>query len=81
MVNAIYYRRFRPLPFLSRYIGGSVEYGGVWEDLNDIGDDGIAAGSLFLDADTPIGPLYLGYSLAESGRNAVFIYLGRPFFR
>lgn len=81
VLAAIYYRRFRPMPFLSWYIGGSAEYGGVWEDNNDIGDDGIASGSLFLGADTPIGPLYVGYGHAEAGNNAVFFYLGRPFFQ
>lgn len=81
VLAAIYYRRFRPMPLLSWYIGGSAEYGGVWEDKNDIGDDGIASGSLFLGADTPIGPLYVGYGYAEAGHNAIFFYLGRPFFQ
>lgn len=81
VVAAIYYRRFKPMPLLSWYIGGSLEYGGVWEDKNDIGKDGIAAGSLFLGADTPIGPIYVGVGKAESGHNAAFLYLGRPFFR
>jgi NTE family protein len=77
---ATYYRRYKPLPFLSWYIGGSLEYGGVWEEKGDIGSDGIAAGSLFLGADTPIGPLYVGYGQAEAGHQAVFFYLGRPQF-
>ncbi len=80
MLAAIYYRRFSPMPFLSWYIGGSLEYGGVWEDKDDIGSDSIASGSLFLGADTPVGPLYAGYGHAEGGYNAVFFYLGRPPF-
>jgi len=72
------YRRYTPLPILSWYIGGSLEYGGVWEDRDDIGSDGIAAGSLFVGADTPIGPIYIGYGHAEQGRDAAFFYLGRP---
>lgn len=73
------YRRYEPLPIFSWYVGGTLEYGGVWEDQEDIGSDGIAAGSLFVGADTPLGPLYLGYGHAENGRNAAFFYLGRPF--
>jgi NTE family protein len=79
IVGLIAYRRYEPLPILSWYIGGSLEYGGVWEDRDDIGSDGIAAGSLFIGADTPIGPLYIGYGHAEQGRDAAFFYLGRPF--
>jgi len=81
VLAAVYYRRFRPMPFLSWYIGGSLEYGGVWADKNDIGTDGIASGSLFLGSDTPLGPIYLGVGKAEGGHNAAFLYLGRPLFR
>jgi NTE family protein len=64
LVYAMYYRRFAPLPFLSWYVGGSLEHGGVREQRNDIFSDGIAAGSLFLGANTPIGPVYVGYGQA-----------------
>jgi len=80
LVYAIYYKSFNPLPFLSWYIGGSLEYGGVWEKKSNLFDDGITAGSIFLGADTPIGPFYFGYGLAEGGHQTVFLYLGRPKF-
>ena len=80
VIAALYYRRFEMLPFLSWYIGTSLEYGGTWENRDDIGDEGLAAGSIFLGADTPIGPIYLGVGQAEAGNNAVFFYLGRPLF-
>lgn len=76
----VYYKRFEPMPFLNWYVGGSLEYGGVWEDKDNIGDDGIAAGSLFVGAETPIGPIYLGLGKAEGGHTAAFFYLGRPLF-
>jgi NTE family protein len=79
VLAATYYRPYKVLPFLSWYIGGSLECG-VWEEKDDIGSDGIAAGSLFLGADTPIGPLYVGYGLAQGGHQAIFFYLGRPQF-
>jgi NTE family protein len=80
MIAALYYRRFTQLKLLPWYIGGSLEYGNVWEDRGDMSwDSGIAAGSLFLGADTPIGPLYLGYGHAEQGRNSAFMYLGKTF--
>ncbi|WP_161492507.1 patatin-like phospholipase family protein [Oceanisphaera profunda] len=80
VASALYYRRFKPTPILDWYIGGSLEYGGVWETKQDIGNDGIAAGSVFVGADTPVGPVYLGVGQAEGGNNTVFFYLGRPLF-
>ncbi len=81
VLSAIYYRRFEALPFLSWYLGGSLEYGGVWEDKDDLFDDGIISGSVFLGADSPIGPLYIGYGHAEGGYDSIFFYLGRPQFQ
>tara|TARA_B100000700_G_scaffold241549_1_gene268846 strand:- start:2326 stop:4557 length:2232 start_codon:yes stop_codon:yes gene_type:complete len=81
VLSAIYYRRFEALPFLPWYLGGSFEYGGVWEDKEDLFDDGIMSGSVFLGADSPIGPLYIGYGHAEGGYDSIFFYLGRPQFR
>lgn len=78
IVSAIYYRRFRSTPFMSWYVGGSLEYGGVWRETRDIFSEGITAGSIFLGADTPIGPVYLGYGHAEQGLNTLFFYFGRP---
>lgn len=80
VVNAIYYRHFRSMPFLSWYLGGSLEHGGVWQDKGDLFNDGVTAGSIFMGADTPIGPVYLGYGLAQGGQNTLFLYLGRPPF-
>jgi NTE family protein len=66
---------------LPLYYGGSLEYGGVFADIEDLGSfaDYIAAGSLFLGADTPVGPVYLAYGHAEGGNDAVYLFLGRPF--
>ncbi|MFO7639810.1 MAG: patatin, partial [Candidatus Competibacteraceae bacterium] len=79
LVALVGYRRYEPLPFLSWFVGASLEYGGVWEDTSDLFSDGFAARSLFLGADTPMGPLYLGYGQAEGGNNSLFFFLGRPF--
>jgi len=58
-------------------IGTSLEYGNVWESRSDIElDDGIFAGSIFLGAKTPIGPIYFGYGLAEKGVSSFYLYIG-----
>ena len=61
------------------YAGGSLEVGGAWNDLDDITFDSlIPAGSLFLGADTPLGPLYLAGGLAK-GDASLYLMLGRLF--
>ena len=37
------------------------------------------AGSVFLGADTPVGPVYTAYGYAEGGNRAFYIFLGRAF--
>jgi NTE family protein len=65
LLSAIYYRRFEQSKFLPWYIGASLEYGNAWQDRDDMSfDSAILAGSVFLGADTPLGPLYLGLGQA-----------------
>jgi len=45
-----------------------------------IGSDGIAAASLLPGVVTPIGPICLGYGLAQAGHQGIFFYLERPLF-
>ena len=62
------------------YVGASFEAGNAWEDSNDILDDTLLAGSVFVGADTVLGPLYVAYGHAEGGDNAVYFFLGQPWF-
>jgi NTE family protein len=34
--------------------------------------------AVFFGADTPLGPLYLGYGRAADGNRSAYFYLGRP---
>lgn len=34
--------------------------------------------AVFLAADTPVGPVYLGLGRASGGRSALYLYLGMP---
>lgn len=80
LLSAICYREFKQLKLLPWYIGASVEFGNVWDEQDQIAvDSAILSGSLFLGADTPLGPLYLGYGHADDGQGAAFMYLGKRF--
>jgi NTE family protein len=62
------------------YLGGSIEGGQLWSDRSDIDvDDFIAAGSIYLAIDSPIGPLYVAYGRSEGDRDALYLSLGWPF--
>ena len=79
-LTAVYFRHFNQIKFLPWYVGGSLELGNVWEDRDDISaDSAIISGSVFLGADTPIGPFYTGYGYAEGGNSSLFLFLGKAF--
>jgi len=75
-----YMRRIGDFNLMPTYIGATLESGNVWEDKDDIDfGDLILAGSLFLGVDTFLGPIYLGYGLAEQDNSSFYFYLGKTF--
>ena len=76
------YYRLAKLPSLvgsGVYAGASLETGNVWQKTGEIDAASLIwSGSLFAAADTILGPLYLGWGLAEGGRNTFFLSLGLP---
>ena len=59
------------------YVGGSVETGNAWTGGMTWSDLRLA-GSVFLAADTALGPLYLGFGLADRGAHSFYLALGLP---
>lgn len=80
LARLVYYRRLPhadSLLSLPIYVGGSVEWGGAWERRSDVGTDGlVGAASIFVGADTLLGPIYLGYGRAETGASAFYLTFG-----
>jgi len=61
------------------FVGGSLEAGNAWLQRSDIAwSDLRGAGSLFVGADTGIGPLYLSIVSAPKGYTGLYLFLGRP---
>lgn len=71
-------RRMDKDSILPMYLGGTLEAGNTWQQRDAIGRDWLMGGSVFLGLDTFIGPVYVGYSLAEDHRGTAFVYLGAP---
>ena len=79
LLRGVYYRRLTDAQTLFSvpvYLGGSLEAGGVWDTRHEIGKNAIAAGSIFLGADTFLGPIFVGYGYAQGGHNALYLTFG-----
>ncbi len=75
------YHRLDTLPLLTRgfFMGGSLEAGNAWQRERDVSLSDLRFGSsLFVGADTALGPLYLGLTYAPRGETALYLFLGRP---
>jgi NTE family protein len=64
----------------SLYVGGTFEAGDVWDTRSARLRNPVPAGSLYLAADLPLGPLYIGVGVAEGGEVTGFLYLGPDLF-
>lgn len=85
VARALLYRRLRGGPLASLvntpiYLGGSLEWGNLWLDSDDITlRHFLLAGSAFFGAETVIGPVFFAGGYAEGGHAAVYLSVGRPF--
>ncbi|MBA4261013.1 MAG: patatin [Comamonadaceae bacterium] len=75
------YRRLDWSPGVARalFVGASLEAGNAWLERRDISWQGLRIGSsLFVGADTGLGPLYLSLVHAPKGYSGLYLFLGRP---
>lgn len=80
LIEAAFYRRLGDITFLPIYTGFSLESGGNWNRYEDINaDNNIVAGSLFIGADTFMGPLYVAAGATSTGDRALYFYFGQTF--
>ena len=79
--RVVYQHRMGKVPVIGRswYLGGSLEAGNVWLNRDDVSaGDLFKAGSVFLGADTFIGPFYFAYGRTSRGDSSWYIFIGRP---
>jgi NTE family protein len=80
LLQAAFYRRLGNITFLPIYSGFSIEAGNAWNRYQDINADNTTlAGSIFIGADTFIGPLYLSFGFNDNGQQALYFNLGQSF--
>jgi NTE family protein len=78
--RAVYYHQIGNMPLMGRgiYLGGSIEAGNVWSNSSDVSFNGMrTAGSVFVAADTWLGPFYFAWGRTSGGETSFYIYLGR----
>jgi NTE family protein len=76
----VYYRLLsEPVLTEGLYVGASIEMGRVGGPLVPGSPTDVqTAGSLFVATDTPLGPIYLGYGIAEDNNRTLYFFLGLP---
>ena len=61
------------------FAGGSIEVGNAWNRREDVSLGDLRLGtSVFVGADTGLGPLYLALMRAPKGHTGLYLLLGRP---
>lgn len=85
LARLTYYRRMASSPGLARawYVGGSLEAGAVWSPSTALASQQKRerwrwGSSLFVGADSGIGPVYFSVVHAPSGYTGLYFLLGRP---
>ena len=76
-----WYTRLSETPVFARgfFVGASLEAGNAWDDRSQATLRGLrSGGSIYLGADTGIGPMYLGITYAPRGELGVALFIGRP---
>jgi NTE family protein len=77
-----YYWQLAELGALGRgfYVGAFAQGGNAWTDVEQIElGDLTYSGTVFAGLDTILAPVYLGWGLAEGGRDEFYLFIGRPF--
>ena len=82
LVEAVFYRRIGDISVLPIYAGFSVENGNAWDSTSDIDpDNSFFSGSVFVGADTFLGPIYIAYGASANGEQTIYFMLGQSFIR
>ncbi len=81
LARLTWYRRVSQTPALTRgfFVGATLEAGNAWPTRSAMRLSDLRTGaSLFIGADTGLGPLFLGLTYAARGSAGLTLFIGRP---
>ena len=81
LMRLTWYRRVSQTPALTRgfFVGATLEAGNAWARSSAMRLGDLRSGiSLFIGADTGLGPLHLGLTYAPRGSAGLALFIGRP---
>jgi NTE family protein len=81
LLRATWYMRLNQQVALTRgfFVGGTLEGGNAWLQRGEVSLRDLRLGSsLFVGADTGLGPMYLGLTYAPRGSAGLVFFIGRP---
>ncbi len=76
-----WYRRSSQVPLFTRglFVGATLEAGNAWAQASEVNLGDLRTGtSLFVGADTGLGPVYFGLTHAPRGSTGLYLFIGRP---
>ena len=77
LLRAGYLRAINPVFSVPAYLGGTLQYGDVFEDKDEISFSDLQfAAAVYIGLETFLGPVYAGYGVAESGSNSIYLRIG-----
>ena len=80
MIETAFYRRLGDISLLPMYTGFSLEAGNAWIDSSEINSENIRlAGSLFIGAETFLGPIYIAIGATDKGDTAFYFNISKSF--
>lgn len=80
LIQTAFYNRLGNISFLPMYAGFSLEAGNAWLETSDISSENVRlAGSVFVGADTFLGPIYIAYGATDQGDAAFYLNIGTSF--
>ena len=79
LLETALYRRLGNISLLPMYAGFSLEAGNAWLTSSDINSDVRIAGSIFIGAETFLGPVYIAAGTTDKGETAFYFNIGKSF--
>ncbi len=80
LIETAFYRRLGDISLLPMYTGFSLEVGNAWLESSDINSENLRiAGSLFVGAETFLGPIYIAIGATDKGETAFYFNIGKSF--